>query len=196
VWLEPAGNTTLPDGAWNQAGAGRPLRLTQKSKTFEPHLLVVPVGATVEFPNRDPFFHNVFSLFEGKRFDLGLYEAGTSRNVHFDKAGISYIFCSIHSQMSAVVVALPSPYYGISDKSGSFSIADVHPGRYLMKVWAEGAAPETLERLSRAVAVAEDNRSLGSVRLTVTPLMTLNHKNKYGRDYDPPTPNSPAYVQP
>ncbi|HXZ81362.1 MAG TPA: carboxypeptidase regulatory-like domain-containing protein [Terriglobales bacterium] len=196
VWLETAGNTSLPGNAWSQAGGDRHLRLTQRNKTFEPHLLIVPVGATVEFPNRDPFFHNVFSLFEGKRFDLGLYEAGTSRNVHFDKPGISYIFCNIHSQMSAVVVALSTPYYAISDKSGQFAIANVYPGRYVLRLWAEGAAPEALEGLSRAVRVGDENRTLGVLKLSVSPLVTLTHKNKYGRDYDPPTPDSPAYTQP
>src|SRR6202020_1035153 len=76
------------------------LRLVQKNKKFEPHILVAPAGSMVDFPNRDPFFHNVFSLFEGKRFDLGLYEAGTSRAVRFDRPGISYIFCNIHPEMS------------------------------------------------------------------------------------------------
>ena len=85
--------------------------LQQKNKTFEPHLLVVTKGSTVDFPNRDPWFHNVFSLFNGKRFDLGLYEAGTSRTVHFDREGISYIFCNIHPEMSAVVVVLASQYF-------------------------------------------------------------------------------------
>ena len=78
---------------------------------FTPHLLVVPVGATVAFPNADPFFHNVFSLFDGKRFDLGLYEAGSSRNVHFERKGISYIFCNIHPQMAAIVIALTTPLW-------------------------------------------------------------------------------------
>ena len=102
VWLTPADGTA-------QAMAlhqGQHPRLVQRNKTFEPHLLVVPVGSVVAFPNHDPFFHNVFSLFEGKRFDLGLYEAGSTRDVHFDKPGISYIFCNIHAEMSAVVVAL------------------------------------------------------------------------------------------
>src|SRR5579862_444287 len=93
-------------------------RLVQRNKSFEPRVLVVKVGSLVQFPNRDPFFHNVFSLFEGKRFDLGLYEAGTTRNVLFDKPGISYIFCNIHPEMSAVVLALNTPYYGISDRRG------------------------------------------------------------------------------
>ena len=111
VWLSPIGSHTSAKTFPNH-----PLRLTQHNKSFEPHLLVVPVGAVVQFPNRDPFFHNVFSLFEGKRFDLGLYEAGTTRNVSFDRPGVSYIFCNIHAEMSAVVIALDTPYYGISNR--------------------------------------------------------------------------------
>src|SRR5262249_42774641 len=80
--------------------ARKRVQLLQKSKRFSPHLLVVPVGSSVEFPNQDPFFHNVFSLFEGKRFDLGLYESGSSRTVIFNREGISYIFCNIHPEMS------------------------------------------------------------------------------------------------
>ena len=98
----------------SQSGANP--RLVQKNKSFEPHILVVPAGSMVEFPNRDPFFHNVFSLFEGKRFDLGLYEAGTSRMVRFDRPGISYIFCNIHPEMSAVVITMATPLYAISNR--------------------------------------------------------------------------------
>ena len=85
-------------------------QLVQKDKSFQPSLLVVPAGGQVEFPNHDPFFHNVFSLFDGKRFDLGLYEGGSTQFVRFDKPGISFIFCNIHPQMSAVVIALNTPY--------------------------------------------------------------------------------------
>ena len=103
--------------------------LRQKNKTFEPHLLVVTKGSTVEFPNLDPWFHNVFSLFNGKKFDLGLYEAGTTRTVHFDREGVSYIFCNIHPEMSAVVVVVASSYYGawppkaVSSRSLTFRLA-------------------------------------------------------------------------
>src|ERR1035438_1745365 len=102
VWLTPVegGGVQLDPPPPAQTHA----RLVQKNKSFEPHLLVVPAGSMVEFPNRDPFFHNVFSLFEGKRFDLGLYEAGTTRTVRFDRPGISYIFCNIHPEMSAVII--------------------------------------------------------------------------------------------
>src|ERR1019366_4288896 len=118
VWLTPITTT----GAGGEATTATPSpppspaanpRLVQKNKSFDPHILVVPAGSMVEFPNRDPFFHNVFSLFEGKRFDLGLYEAGSSRMVRFDRPGISYIFCNIHPEMSAVVITLTTPLYAV-----------------------------------------------------------------------------------
>ncbi len=170
--------------------------LTQKDKMFEPHLLVVTRGSSVEFPNRDPWFHNVFSLFNGKRFDLGLYEAGASRTVHFDRVGISYIFCNIHPEMSAVIVVLPSQYFAVPNKQGEFSIASVPPGRYMLHVWNESALPATLQALSREVQVSDASHSLGTLRVQITTAAWVPHKNKYGQDYEPPSPNNPVYVQP
>ncbi len=188
LWLTPA--AALPALPPPQ-DSNRP-RLVQRNKSFEPHILVVPVGSSVEFPNRDPFFHNVFSLFEGKRFDLGLYEAGTTRNVVFDKPGISYIFCNIHSEMSAVVIALNTPYYGISDPRGRVAIPHVPPGRYTLRIWYEDAFPEQLNRLTREVTVSETAANLGAMRLPATN-MPQGHENMYGRDYPPPAPDSPSY---
>src|SRR5208337_2948657 len=125
----------------------------------------VPVGTQVEFPNRDPFFHNVFSLFEGKRFDLGLYEAGSSRDVVFDKPGISYIFCDIHAEMSAVIIALPTPYYAIADRKGELVIPHVPAGRYMVHIWYEAALPQQLNSLTREVAISENESTLGLFRL-------------------------------
>jgi plastocyanin len=169
--------------------------LQQKNKAFEPHLLVVTKGSTVDFPNRDPWFHNVFSLFNGKRFDLGLYEAGTSRTVHFDREGVSFIFCNIHPEMSAVIVVLSSQYFAVP-KQGEFAIASVPPGRYMLHVWNENALPATLQALSREVTVNETSRSLGLIHVQVTLATSAPHKNKYGQDYEPPSPNNPIYVQP
>lgn len=193
LWLTPAEGAAVP----SSPGPGNSLhpRLIQRNKSFEPHVLVVPVGAVVEFPNRDPFFHNVFSLFEGKRFDLGLYEAGSTRDVRFDKPGVSYIFCNIHAEMSAVVIALNTPYYGVSDQRGEVVIPNVSPGRYTLRVWYEAALPETLRAMAREITVSESVSTLGVLRLTAVTLHP-GHKNKYGRDYDPPTPDSPAYEQP
>jgi len=170
--------------------------LAQKNKTFEPHLLVVTRGSTVEFPNHDPWFHNVFSLFNGKRFDLGLYEAGTSRTVHFDREGVSFIFCNIHPEMSAVVVVLGSPYFGITNKQGDFTIPNVPAGRYMLHVWNESTLPATLQALSREVQLSDSSHSLGTIRVEVTRAASIPHKNKYGQDYEPPSPNNPVYVQP
>lgn len=192
LWLTPV------DGALPVHPASfdhQPLRLVQKNKSFHPHVLVVPVGAVVAFPNHDPFFHNVFSLFEGKRFDLGLYEAGSTRGVRFDKPGVSYIFCNIHPEMSAVIIALDTRYYGVSDQQGEVVISNVPPGRYALHIWYEAALPDALAGLTREVTISTENPSLGSLRL-IAARLPQPHKNKYGRDYVPPSPQSPAYDQP
>jgi len=190
LWLTPVSGAIVATSPAGRNG-NRP-RLVQKNKSFEPHVLVVPVGASVEFPNRDPFFHNVFSLFEGKRFDLGLYEAGSTRNVVFDKPGISYIFCNIHSEMSAVVIAVSSPYYGISDRKGRATISHVPSGRYTLRIWYEDALPEELNKLTREVNISEGTSNLGTMRLPATNAPP-GHENMYGRDYTPPLPDSPSY---
>jgi plastocyanin len=192
LWLTPIDSPSMGISA---AQTSPHVRLVQKNKSFEPHVLVVPVGSLVAFPNRDPFFHNVFSLFEGKRFDLGLYEAGSTRDVHFDKAGVSYIFCNIHPEMSAVVIAVETPYYATSDARGEITIPDVPAGRYTLRVWYEAALTETLNSMTREITVSEDNVALGTLRLASVKV-ARSHKNKYGREYDPPAPDSPAYQHP
>lgn len=195
VWLEPAVGASTVTRLTNSPRALR-LQLVQEHKSFHPRLLVVEVGASVEFPNHDLFFHNVFSLFEGKRFDLGLYEAGTSHIVHFDRPGISYIFCNIHPEMSAVVLALNTPFFGISDEKGDVAIPGVPRGRYVLRVWHERAAPDALKSLSREVTISEDSGSFGVLRVVETTALNLAHKNKYGQDYVPPSPSNPAYRRP
>ena len=174
VWLTPVG-TNIPV---------EPKRATlaQHNKQFEPHLLVIPVGSTVDFPNKDPFFHNVFSLYKGKRFDLGLYEAGKSRAVRFDKAGVSFIFCNIHPEMSAVIVALPTPYYGVSNAAGEVNIADVPPGRYRLQTWYERSSSDALGNETREVSLPMDAAIAVHVRQTIEG--PVAHKNKYGKDYE------------
>jgi plastocyanin len=192
VWLNPVGTQSPIVGSPHRQST----QLLQKNKTFSPHLVVVQVGSAVEFPNNDPFFHNVFSLFEGKRFDLGLYEAGSTRSVVFNRAGVSYIFCNIHPEMSAVVVALKTPYYGISDHKGLVTIANVPAGMYQLEVWHERVLPESIESLKRTVTISATSSSLGAIRLISQRNLSSAHKNKYGRDYDNPTPNAPVYIRP
>lgn len=170
--------------------------LRQKNKSFEPHLLAISKGSVVDFPNLDPWFHNVFSLFNGKKFDLGLYEAGTSRTVHFDREGVSYIFCNIHPEMSAVIVVVSGPYFAVTGKSGEFSIPGVPPGHYTVHVWSENASPEALEGLLREVEVNGTTHSIGTLRIRESESAKTQHKNKYGQDYEPPSPNNPVYTQP
>ena len=192
VWLTPLGTTPAPAPPQQT----RPIpQLVQKNKSFQPSLLVIPAGGQVEFPNRDPFFHNVFSLFDGKRFDLGLYESGSTQFVKFDKPGISFIFCNIHAQMSAVVIALNTPYYSISNGRGEISIGDVVPGRYQMHVFHPSVSPEALHTVEREITVTPAETFLGTFTLAESD-MDLAHKNKYGRDYDRPDPDSPAYARP
>ena len=187
VWLTPLDHSDTD--AMHQALSENPPQLIQRHKTFEPHVLIVPVGTKVEFPNKDPFFHNIFSLFDGKRFDLGLYEAGTTRTVLFDRAGVSFLFCNIHAEMSAIVISVDTLYFGLSDRSGNISIHNVPNGRYQMNIWFERASPENLKKLSRTVTISDSNRALGTIRVQENPNFTLAHKNKYGLDYVPP-PNS------
>ena len=191
MWLTPV----LQPGS--EATPANPIHavLRQKNKSFEPHLLVVTRGSSVDFPNQDPWFHNVFSLFNGKKFDLGLYEAGTSRTVHFDRDGVSYIFCNIHPEMSAVIVVLSTPYYAAVSKSGDFSIADTPPGRYMLHVWSENSLPESLAALSRELDVNGTTTSVGTLRVREANTAKAQHKNKYGQDYEPASPSNPVYTR-
>jgi plastocyanin len=191
LWLVPLDHSDLPRSAPSASGTSQ---LLQRNKSFEPHLLVVEVGTEVQFPNKDPFFHNIFSLFDGKPFDLGLYEAGSSRTVRFDRPGVSYLFCNIHAEMSGVVVTVETPYFGISDRAGHIRIPDVPDGRYQMHVWYERGLPEHLEAINRRVVISESSRWLGSIRVVTNASFTPLHKNKYGQDYAPPT--TPAYIRP
>ncbi len=190
VWLVPmaAAQTNM-----FQRTPRRRFRLIQQRKRFEPHLLVVAVGSTVEFPNLDPFFHNVFSLFEGKRFDLGLYEAGTNHAVNFDRPGISYIFCNIHPGMSAVIVAVNTPYYAVSSRSGEVTIPNVPSGAYRLQVWHERSLPQGVKDVPLQIAVSEKEHDLGTIRLPRSGELIARHKNKYSKDYIPPNPPGPFY---
>lgn len=180
VWLVPVSSVQPVRVITEQ----RHYRLVQRNKRFEPALLVVPVGSVVDFPNLDPWFHNVFSLYRGKRFDLGLYQAGSMRSVHFDRPGPSYLFCNIHPEMTGVVLAVESDLFGVSDKSGRYSILDVPPGKYLLRVWYENSTAESLQALQRPVSIEPDTRFLPTISIAVNKPRT-GHKNKYGQDYDP-----------
>lgn len=191
IWLSPLG--PAPGNSSAPPSDRYTPHVTQIGKSFDPHVLVIQVGTPVQFPNKDPFLHNVFSLFDGKRFDLGFYEAGSSKTVHFDRPGVSYLFCNIHPEMSGAVVAVDTPYFGMSDRSGRVSIPNVPDGRYELNVWYERSLPEDLKAAGRVVAISGASRSLDTVRVVENPNFSLEHKNKYGQDYVPPASSSPVY---
>jgi plastocyanin len=185
IWLEPLD------------AAARPLRrqrqmMDQRNKRFTPHVVVVETGGEVDFPNNDPFFHNVFSIYNGKRFDLGLYASGEARPVTFNRPGISHIFCNIHPQMSAIVIALNTPYHALSNASGSFVIGDVPPGHYRLQVWHERAQPAALATLTQTVQVTANGLDLGVLRVSEEGYIPRPHSNKHGKEYDNPL-NQPGY---
>jgi plastocyanin len=184
LWLTPNDKTPLPPAEKHS------YTLAQKNKAFLPHILVVATGSTVDFPNLDPFFHNVFSLFNGKRFDLGLYEAHTHRVVQFDREGVSYIFCNIHPEMGAVVIALSTPYFGMSTPDGVIKIHGVPAGSYRLNLWAENVPVDHLNALSRVVEITPQNADLGSFQLPASGDIMTHHENKFGEAYTP-VPASP-----
>lgn len=185
IWLQPL--TPLPS---TSDPPHERYTLLQQNRMFHPHLLVVPVGSVVRFPNADPFFHNVFSLFDGKRFDLGLYEAGSTREVTFSREGVSYIFCNIHPQMSAVVLALSTPFHAIADAHGAFHIRDVPQGDYDLHVWEEGAPEPALEGLTRRVHLTSGSGDLGELTFPAIERRPTNHLNKFGQPYDRNAPST------
>ncbi|HVJ09505.1 MAG TPA: hypothetical protein VM554_14090 [Acidisarcina sp.] len=178
IWLMPLDPASIP------APHVSSFTLAQKNKQFTPHLLVIPVGSTVQFPNQDPFYHNVFSLFNGRRFDLGLYEAGSTRSVRFSREGVSYIFCNIHPEMSAVVLTLATSYFAVVDEHDRAVIHAVPAGQYRLRVWSEGAEFARLDALTRVVQISGNNTNLGLIEIPQTSDLMTHHKNKFGEDYD------------
>ncbi len=136
-----------PRSAFDDREPGRAV-MDQRNETFLPRLLAVQTGTTVDFPNSDSTYHNVFSLSRARRFDLGRYAAGKTKSVRFDRPGVVRVFCDIHSHMSAFVVVFNHPYFRVTDAEGRFRIDNVPPGTYTVVGWYEGEA-----RTQRSVTV-------------------------------------------
>lgn len=137
VYLEAA-----PRGAFEE---NKPTRATmdQRNETFVPHVLAVTTGTTVDFPNSDRIYHNVFSLSKTQTFDLGRYPVGRSKAVRFDRPGIVRVFCDIHSHMSAFILVFNHPFFAVTDASGRYRIDNVPPGTYTLVAWNEGVNSES-----------------------------------------------------
>jgi plastocyanin len=116
----------------------------QQDENFLPRVVAVPVGSTVEFPNDDPIYHNVFSLSRVKSFNLGKYPKGQTRAVTFDKPGLVKVFCEIHSHMSATVMVFDHPWFAVPGADGRFELPAVPPGDRQITAWHERLGDTTL----------------------------------------------------
>jgi plastocyanin len=132
VYLEVAPSAAFDDGV--------PVRrvMDQRDETFVPHVLAIRTGTTVDFPNSDKVYHNVFSLSVTRRFDLGRYAAGRSKAVRFDRPGVVRVFCDIHSHMNAFIVVFAHRYFDVTQPDGSYQLPPVPPGTYTVAGWYEG----------------------------------------------------------
>jgi len=137
VYLE-----TAPRGAFETSEGGRAV-MDQHNETFVPHVLAITTGTTVDFPNSDKFYHNVFSLSKAAKFDLGRYAAGRSKSITFDRAGIVRVFCEIHSHMNAFILVFSHPFFGMTDGDGRYHIDSVPAGTYNVIAWNEGVSSES-----------------------------------------------------
>jgi plastocyanin len=174
VWLDAAGRAPKRPGST--------FTITTRSKTILPHVLAIPAGSTVNFPNEDPITHNLFSLTPGNTFDLGLYRKGTGKAHKFEEPGVVNVYCNIHPTMSAVVHVMTTPYYGFADAQGDYSF-DVPPGKYRVTAWNEQGGSATAD-----IEVAADGKVAGATLLTIDGrnARALQHNNKFGLAYKPP----------
>lgn len=163
-----------PEGGAANA-APRRIEVDTRGKRFLPRVSVVARGSTVAFPNRDPIFHNVFSVSPANRFDLGRYREGQSRSARFDKPGLVRVYCNVHQQMVAYVMVVETPYHTLTDENGLFVLANLPDGRGTLTVWHERAA---VKRIPIEIPAAEPLR----IRLDAAQTHEA-HLNKFGKPY-------------
>jgi len=177
IWLEPP----APE---RRAVAAARTEIGMESKRFVPRIRVVPVGSTVDFPNLDPFRHNVFSNTGPTTFDLGLYGRGERRGARFDRAGVQPIFCNIHARMVAYVIAVATPHFAQAAPDGRFQLGDVRPGRYTLRSWHERGG-ET----ARDIEVPALGLDGVDLVLDARGYRFVPHRNKFGQEYPPTGPD-------
>jgi|SRR5579883_1617673 len=149
----------------------------QRDQRFAPEVTVVTKGTTVDFPNDDKIFHNVFSVSQPARFDLGLYKSGESKSVTFNKPGVVDVYCNIHPQMAAKIRVLDTGYYAVTANDGSFFIPNVPPGTYPIVAWQPYG-----DEFHGSVTVTAGGRANVSIQLTEGE-RTKRHLRKDGQPY-------------
>lgn len=175
VWLEPVGGKSVRKPA-------AAFELATRNKTLVPHILAVPPGSTVAFPNEDPIIHNLFSLSTGNTFDLGFYRKGPGKSQKFEQPGVVNVYCNVHPNMSAVIHVMPSPHYAFADAQGVYAI-EAPAGKYRVIAWNEqGGQTES------QIEVKSNGTVTGNLALTIDSrnFRVVQHTNKLGRPYQPP----------
>lgn len=176
VDLREAVVTFTPAGATVPRPAAGRFVMTTVKKEFEPRVLVVPAGSTVEFPNQDPILHNVFSVSGRNAFDLGLLGRGPGKAWRFDHAGVVRVFCNVHHSMVAYVMVVDTPFHTRPAADGRYALRGVPDGPGKLLVWHERAEPRSLELAGPGVAPAR-------VQLEVSRPRIPPHTNKLGKAY-------------
>lgn len=166
------------DGRGPRGAAPARPEMSLDGRQFRPRVLAIPSGTTINFPNLDPFNHNVFSLSEGNAFDLGLYGRGETHNRRFARAGLVRIFCNIHPRMSAFIVVRDNAYYAQPGADGSFIIPGVPAGTYTLHVWHERAP-----QINQAITVPAGGLAGLVLTMDASGYQWVQHQNKYGQAY-------------
>jgi plastocyanin len=148
-------------------------------KTYAPHVVVVPVGSSVRFPNHDPFNHNVFSQSELNSFDLGLFGRGAVRSQTFAHPGLVRVYCNVHPRMVAYVQVMANRYFAQPGADGSFTIDNVPPGSYRLHVWHERTPAEVVQEITVGSGSVEPLE----IALDARGYRLEPHRNKFGKNY-------------
>ncbi len=178
VWIEGARARGLPSSRNPPAAASGQMK--SSSKRFQPRVVAVAKNATVDFPNDDPIYHNVFSVSGSNRFDLGLYRSGSSKSHAFEEPGLVRVYCNIHPQMVGFVMVVDSDFVAVTGPDGAFRFDGVPPGARVVKAWHEEGT-ET----SQPVTASAAGETPVVLRLDLSGYKPAPHKNKYGKDYKP-----------
>ena len=157
------------------------VKIAQRKKQFEPRVSITSVGSTVDFPNFDRVFHNVFSLSVPRSFDLGLYRKGKSKSVRFDHPGLVQVYCNIHPHMAAYLMIVDSARHGVADSDGVITLRAIPAGRQTVKGWNARGGMWT-----RKVTVRPARTTTVTVEVDISSWRETSHLNKHGKEYPPP----------